>query len=144
MSYSGFKIVIADTQFLVIEALKSLLGHDERFSIIKIVNSHHELHNVLVKETCQLLITDSVLVDFDRIDNLQTIKHKFPGLSVLILTNSISKTEFTELSKIGIKNIIYKTAERDEILAAIDATLRGKKYYSDEILDIILELGESK
>ena len=68
----------------------------------------------------------------------------FPDLTFLILTNSISKVEFTELSKIGIKNIIYKTADRDEILAAVDAALRGKKYFSEEILDLIIELGENR
>ncbi|MDP3915108.1 MAG: response regulator transcription factor [Bacteroidota bacterium] len=144
MGDSVFKIVIADSQFLVIEALKSLLVNDKRFSIGGIVSTQYELQKVLEKESCQLLITDFVLIDFDGIDDLQKIKHKFPRLSVLILTNSVSKTEFAELSKIGIKNILYKTAERDEILTAIDATLRGKKYYSDEILDLILELGENK
>jgi len=144
MSDSGYKIAIADTQFLVIEALKSLLVNDERFSTIKIVSSCNELHQFLEKEMCQLLITDFALIDCDSIDDFQKIKQKFPDLAVLVLTNSINKAEFTELSKIGIKNIIYKTAERDEIFAAIDAALKGKKYFAEEILDLIIELGETK
>jgi DNA-binding NarL/FixJ family response regulator len=144
MSDSGFKLIIADTQFLVIEALKSLLGNDERFSSIEFVSSYHELCEFLEMESCQLLITDFALFDSDSVDDLQKIKQKFPDLAVLVLTNSINKDEFTELSKIGIKNIIYKTADRDEILAAVDAAIKGKKYFTEEILDLILELGESK
>jgi len=144
MNNSSKKIVIADTQFLVVETLKTILSADERFFITGIVNSQSELIKVLENELCELLITDFSLFDYDSIDDLQQIKLKFPNFSVLILTNSISKSEFTELSKIGIKNIIYKTAERDEIFSAVDAALRGKKYYADEILDLILELSESK
>jgi DNA-binding NarL/FixJ family response regulator len=144
MSNSGNKILIADTQFLVIEALKSLLENDERFSMIEVVSSQNELHKVLEKESCQLLITDFSLFDFDNIDDLQKIKQKFQDLSVLVLTNSITKAEFAELSKMGIKNIIYKTADRDEIFAAVDAALKGKKYFAEEILDMILEQGENK
>jgi len=138
------KIVIADSQFLVVETLKTLLGNDERFYISGIVNSQLELLKVLENEHCDLLITDIALFDYVCLNDLQKIIQKFPNLSVLILTNSINKTEFTGLCKIGIKNIIYKTADRNEILVAVDATLKGKKYYADEILDMFLELGENK
>ena len=141
---SSKKIIIADSQFLVVETLKTLLGADERFIVAGIVNSQTELLKVLENGLCELLITDFSLIDYDSIDDLRKIKQKFPHITILILTNSISKTEFAELSKIGVKNIIYKTADRDEIFSAIEAALKGKKYYSEEILDIILELGESK
>lgn len=144
MSHPSKKIVIADTQFLVVETLKTILSTDERFFVAGIVNSQTELIKVLKNELCGLLITDFSLFDYDSIDDLQQIKLQFPNISILILTNSISKAEFSELSKIGVKNIICKTAERDEIISAVDAALREKKYYSDEILDLILELGESK
>jgi len=138
------KIVIADTQFLVVESLKSLLGNDERWSIAAVVSSQYELLKVLEKEACQLLITDNALIDYDNPEDLQKIKQKFPKLSILILTNSLTKAEFAELNKIGIKNIIYKTADRDEILAAVDAVFKGKKFYADEILDMILESNDNK
>ena len=144
MNDSSNKIIIADSQFLVVETLKTLLGKDRRFIIASVVNSKFELIKVLQHEICGLLITDFNLVDYDGFDDLQKIKSMFPDLTFLILTNSISKVEFTELSKIGIKNIIYKTAERDEILAAVDTAIKGKKYFADEILDMILESGESK
>jgi DNA-binding NarL/FixJ family response regulator len=91
-----------------------------------------------------LLITDIALLDYDGITDLDKLMQEFQKLSVLILTNSLTKAEFTELNKIGIKNIIYKTAERDEILSAVETALKGKKYYSDEILDMILESNDSK
>jgi len=144
MSNQEYKIVIADTQFLVVEALKSLLKNDERFYVSAIANTRYELLKVLEKDPCQLLITDIAMFDYEGVADLLRIKQNSPGLSMMILTNSISKAEFTEMNKIGIKNIIYKTADRDEVLAAVDAALKGKKYYADEILDMILETNDNK
>lgn len=144
MSDSLNKIVIADSQFLVVETLKTLLEQDGRFSLGGIVQSKYELNKMLRESNFNLLITDINLIDYDGIADLYKLKQDFPKLSFLILTNSISKAEFTELNKIGIRNIIYKTADRGEVLAAVDAALKGKKYYGDEILDLLLELGETK
>lgn len=137
------KIIIADTQFLIVTALIVLLD-GQADCTVEAVSSTPELYKVLEKETCQLLITDHLLFDYNPPGGLYEIKRKFPKLSILILSNSLTKPEFTELMKIGIKNIINKTADREDILAAIDAALKGKKYFSEEILDMILEMGESK
>jgi DNA-binding NarL/FixJ family response regulator len=137
-------IIIADSQFLVVDTMKTLLENDERFCLTGIVGSQHELYKLLAVSNCNLLITDIGLIEYDGISDLQNLKQQFPKMSILILTNSITKAEFTDLTKIGIKNIIYKTADRDEIFAAIDSAIKGKKYYAEEILDMILEQGESK
>lgn len=144
MSNSGYKIILADSQFLVVGTLKTILENDERFSTVAIATSKSELQNMIEKELISLLITDIALFDYDNIDDLQKLKINSPNLSILVLTNAITKTDFTELTKIGIKNIIYKTADRNEIFAAVDAALKGKKYFAEEILDMILEQGESK
>jgi DNA-binding NarL/FixJ family response regulator len=143
MSSPANKIIIADTQFLIVTALIALLDGQAE-STIEAVNSSHELYKVLEKDTFQLLITDHLLFEYLPPQGLQEIRRQFPKLSILILTNSLTKPEFNELTKIGIKNIINKTADREDILSAIDAALKGKKYFSEEILDMILEMGESK
>jgi DNA-binding NarL/FixJ family response regulator len=142
-SYSN-KIIIADTQYLVVETLNAILTHDDRFSVIGVVDSKYELLKVLEQEDCGLLITDPVLFDFDGIDDLRQLKLRFPQLSVLILTNSIGKVEFNDLLKIRVKNIIYKTSDKEEVLSAVDAAVKGKKFYSEEILDLILEQSENR
>ena len=138
------RIVIADTQFLVVETLNTILNEDERFSVVGIVGSKHELMKILEHEICNLLITDPVLFDFNGIDDLKNIRSNFPGLSILILTSLVGKAEFNELSRLGIKNIIYKTADRNEVVSAVDAALKGKKFFSEEVLDLIIEMNESK
>jgi len=137
------KIVIADTQFLVVMALKSLLDGHERYNA-EVVNTSRELYKILENDSAPLLITDPLLFDYGHPEGLQEIRRAFPKLPILILVNSLSKTEFIALTKIGIKNILYKTADQDDIFAAVEASFKDKKYFAEEILDLILELGENK
>ena len=136
--------MIADPQFLVVESLKMLLNQDEQFSVQDVAQTKRELTISLSNAMIDLLIIDPILLDFDGFDELKQVKMLYPDINILVLTNSITKTEFTEFSKIGIRNIIYKMAGKTELLMAVDAALKGKKYFSEEILDLILELNETK
>ena len=138
------KVIIADPQFLIVESLKSILISDERFSVSAIVSTKTELLKVLGEIDAGLLITDFALIDYAGIAELKEISLEHPGVFILILTNSITRSEFTELTSLGFKDIIYKTADREEIFGAMDMTLKGKMYYSEEILDLLTESGNNK
>ncbi len=137
-------LIIADSQYLVVEALKSLIGVDERYLIAGVTDNQNDLYKILDNAQCGLLITDFSNIDYDGLDDLKNIREKYPKISILILTNVISKAEFAGLTKAGIKNIIYKTADKEELFNAIESALKGKKHYSDEILDMFLDLNENK
>ena len=65
---SSKKIIIADSQFLVVETLKTILAQDERFTVIGVANSQFELLKILENELCELLITDFSLFNTDQLD----------------------------------------------------------------------------
>jgi len=137
-------VIIADSQYLVVEAIKSLIGIDERYILAGVADSQNDLYKLLDNTRSGLLITDFSNIDYDGLDDLKNIREKYPQISILILTNTITKSEFAGITKVGIKNIIYKTVEKEELFNAIESTLRGKKFYSDEILDLFLDLSENR
>jgi DNA-binding NarL/FixJ family response regulator len=141
---NNIKIVVADSQYLIVEALHSIISNEPRFSLVKQVSNRYELNKFLSNETADLLITDFSLMDYDGFDEIKLIKQNYPQLAILILTNQLNNNELNEFSKSGIKNILFKTTDRDELFSAIDATIKRRKYYSGEILDMLLELGEKK
>lgn len=142
--HETFHVVIADSQYLVTETLRNMILDDVRYSLTGVTGSRSELFNLLSTDQNTLLITDIATIDYNSIDDLKTIKGMYPQIKVLVLTNVVSKNEFLRLSKIGIKNVVYKNADKEELWSAIQATLKGKKFYSDEILDLYLDLGENK
>ncbi len=137
-------VVIADSQFLVVETLKSLIKEDERYFLAGVAQTREDLFKILETIPTGLLITDTATIDYDGIEDLRIIREKYPQLLVLILTNSLSKAEFSGLSKLGIKGMIYKNIDQEELFSAIESTLKCKKYYSEEIIDLFLDHNENK
>lgn len=132
-------ILIADTQYLVTETLIRIIRESEYFNFNGIAKSKAELLGLLSENPdTDLLITDFHLIDYAGPEDLQNIGKNFPGISILILTNQVKVNEINALNQAGIKNIMYKTAGHSDILHAIDQTLKGKKTYSDEVLDLLL------
>jgi DNA-binding NarL/FixJ family response regulator len=133
-----YKIAIADSQFLITQSLISLIQNSDKYSLIGLVDTINDLNNLLMSNEIDLLITDFNLVDYNGFHSLKGITLQYPKIHILILTNQTNRNEINEFAKIGIKNIIYKTADQEEIFRAIDFSLRNKKYYSDEVLDLLM------
>jgi DNA-binding NarL/FixJ family response regulator len=137
-------VIIADSQFLVAETVKNLILADERFFLAGVVETKMNLLKLLQKIGNGLLITDFDTIDYSSPDDLKTIRETYPMIKILVLTNYINKSDFLAISKTGIKNIVYKNVDRDELQSAILATLKGKKFYSEEILDQYLDVNEPR
>jgi len=138
------KIIIADNQFLTTKSLKMILQEENQYVVNQVVTNKKDLLNALKTAIFEVLIVDYSQIDFDHVSDLQKIRKEYPCLSILILTNTIIKSDLMELNNIGIHNIILKTADQEEILAALDATVKSKKYYSETILEILFEFQERK
>lgn len=138
------QVLIADSQFLITESLKFILQSEGRFNVNKVVTEKSELIKALKTENISLLILDHLMIDISGISELKEIKISFPNLKMLVISNSISKADLHELNSAGINDIILKTADKEELIEAIDSTLKGKKYYSNELLDLLFEVNEKK
>jgi DNA-binding NarL/FixJ family response regulator len=138
------QVLIADSQFLITESLKIILQNDGRFLVNKIVTEKNDLIEALNLNNTEVLIIDPSLVDIAGFAELNEIKGGFPGLKLLIITNSVTRKELLELNTIGINNIMLKTEGREEIIEALNAAVNGKKHYSNELMDLLFESNEKK
>jgi DNA-binding NarL/FixJ family response regulator len=143
-SEKPLQVLIADSQFLITESLKMILQFDERFIVTKIVQEKKDLIETLKLENVSLLIIDPSSIDFTSISEIKEIRSIFPNLKILVISNSVSKSELHELNNLGITNIILKTADKEEIYEALNSLLKRKKYYSSELLDILFEIETKK
>jgi DNA-binding NarL/FixJ family response regulator len=137
-------LLIADSQFLITESLKLLLKNSGYFIVCKVVTEKTELIKALKQEEISLVILDHALIDIGGIAELREIKSTFPDLKILVISNNVSKADLVELNAAGISNIILKTTGKEELFEALDATLKGRKYYSNELLDLLFESNERK
>jgi DNA-binding NarL/FixJ family response regulator len=139
MNTKTHNIVVADTQFLIIESLKHLIQNSTEYNYAGLAENLSELREILNSDLIHLLITDYSLFDFNGFENLKTLINDFPKTSILVLTNHLNRNEINELTKIGIKSIITKTADEYELFMAMASAIKNKKYYSAVVLDLLTQ-----
>lgn len=133
------RVLIADSQFLITESLKYILLQSGKFNVSSVVSEKDEIIKILTKESVGVLIIDPFSTDFTDIPDLKTITVNFPFVKIVALVNSITKKELHDLTSIGITNIVLKTAARQDIFDVLNSVLTGKKYYSNELFDLVLD-----
>ena len=130
-------ILIADTQFLTTEALKSILTAEGYR--VSTVSDRAELLEYLQQQEASVIITDYLLFDFRSINDIRELGAQYPGSPVLLLTNTVNQMQIKELNNAGIRNIALKSDDRIELLQAVKSAIKGKKAYSGSVLDILLK-----
>jgi DNA-binding NarL/FixJ family response regulator len=138
------KVIVAENQFFIKVALLSLLNGNEKYDVVDVVESRGELIKSLQKQAVAVVIMDFSLLDFNGITEFSDFRQKYPDVNILLLTNGLAVKELNEFSCIGIKNFLLKSADEDELFQALDCTVKGKKYYSDEILELLLDKSSKK
>ena len=138
------KILIADSQFLIVESLVHILEDEKKYILCGIADNRYTLIKLLQLNMPDLLITDVNLIDYDSPDDLKSLTKDYKNLSVLILTNQLTQEELRKLLKSGIKNISLKTDDKEDLLVSIEIAVKRKKNFSSQILDMIIELSENK
>lgn len=139
MPYHESRIIIADTQFLITESLQKLLLDEFHISESVLVTGKLELLAILSASPAQLLIIDYNHIDFEDISEMQKLILEKFDIGVLVLIDSLKKSELIELNLKGIKNILLKNADKEELISGIKSALAGKKFYSQEVLDLFTE-----
>lgn len=138
------KILIADSQFLTTDTLLRILEVEQNYSLCGVAGNRSVLTGMLKTHRPDLLITDINLLDYEGTDDLITVIKEYQDMSFLVLTNQITNAEVHELLVAGINNIALKTDSREEILYSIEMALKHRKHFSDNILDLILEMNSGR
>jgi DNA-binding NarL/FixJ family response regulator len=138
------KYIIADSLYLFAEGIKSVLSNHPQFELIKILYNLEDVKPFVLEGRFDLLIADHLLVEQEFILFLKNLKERKKEISILIIADEITLNEINELSRAGINNIIHKNCDIYEFNSAIESCLKKKKYYSGEILDLMLDNQSAK
>jgi DNA-binding NarL/FixJ family response regulator len=131
-------ILVADNQYLITEALQKILTEADGFELLDIVRSPEELVKFFSRNTCDILTIDISILRPNDLHKLGNLKAGHPATVIVVLSSQVSRVEVSSLNKMGINTILYKNAERQDIFEALHAALKGRKYYSPEIMDMLL------
>jgi DNA-binding NarL/FixJ family response regulator len=106
---------------------------------IEQVKNKHELFEKILSTQAHVLIIDFDLFDFKTASELLEVRKKSPCIGILVITDNHSPDDIMKLIDCGITNYILKSCEEQELIEAFNATLNNRKYFSSQVLDVLLE-----
>jgi two-component system invasion response regulator UvrY len=133
------KFLLIDDHDIVRAGIKTLLRELFRLCEIDEAGEGRNAVEKLKHHTYDLIIMDIQMPNTDTLGIMQFINIRYPGSKVMILSMSSEKIYARRFLKAGAKGFVSKEAPIEEIYAAINLIINGKKYISETLADTLAE-----
>jgi DNA-binding NarL/FixJ family response regulator len=143
----AIKVFFADDHELFVQGVMSLLK-DEPIDFIGKASIGSEIVKKVAIEIPDILLLDIEMPDMSGIEIARKIINSNPLINILILSNYNKVELVSEALSIGVKGFMLKTADKTDLMNAINTVSRGNSYFNTDIREKIVECitkpGESK
>ncbi|MBI35490.1 MAG: hypothetical protein CMP67_09030 [Flavobacteriales bacterium] len=139
---SQISVLHAENYSLAAEGLKRILSEHNISGSFFCVKKSEELESGILAYEPDLLIINYASKGYFSIEDLEFISASYPNLNILVIANDSSTVRIRKVLEIGVKGYLTNNSDKDEIVLAIRKILSGEKYFSSEIVDIILNKKE--
>ncbi|MFI5172087.1 MAG: response regulator transcription factor [Chitinophagales bacterium] len=136
------KILIAETQYLIIEGLKSLFKRYPEIQVIGDTATKEDLFATLHTKSPDVILIDPLSLNNFRFDDISTIETVCPGTRILIITDIQNTDSVHKIVSTGVKGFLTKTCDEKEIVDSIYALMRGEKMFCYKVVNIIMNKGD--
>ena len=134
----AYKVLIADGQELTRRGIESLINEIPEYIVCGFIFSESELESNLNNFKPQILIVDFDDFEVDDFESFCQLLKASPNTQILVVSDNKNRDDIIKLRDLGIRNYILKTSGKDEFIDALNSTRLHKKYYSEEILDLLV------
>lgn len=130
-------IALVDDHPIVMEGLEKILSTQPNIEIIGKFTQGKDVITFLENSSVDIILLDITLPDVSGIDLCKTIKRDYPRTIVLMLSNHHNRSMMMEALQNGASGYLLKNASLDELVRCIDAALKGKLAFSQDVMNII-------
>lgn len=134
------KILIADDHHVVADSLSMLLGSFESFEVVGIVNNGWQVLNFVEKCAVDIVLADLHMPLLNGNDMTARLREQHPLAKVIILTMSEEAVHIREALQAGVCGYVMKSADRAELIRAIQTVAEGENYFSEKIVRKLAEI----
>jgi len=133
------KLVIADDHPVFLESLTLLVGKIPGYQVVGKMSNGREVLEFLGHSPADVVLTDIQMPGMGGIELIGELRRLYPGVKVLMLT-MLEDTETVKAAlKAGASGYVFKSASLDEFSSALHAVASGSRYYSDAVMERVLE-----
>jgi DNA-binding NarL/FixJ family response regulator len=132
------RVLICDDQEVVSEGLRAILSTAHNIQVVGVANDGQQ-----AIELTEQLFPDVVLMDLkmpviNGIQATRTIRARFPGVRVLVLTTYDFDEWVLDAVRSGASGYLLKDTPRDQLVTAIEGTAAGKTYIDPAVAGKLL------
>jgi two-component system invasion response regulator UvrY len=132
------RVAVVDDHELVRIGLKQIIEAQSDFAWVADAATGREALEMLRTKPCDVLLLDLSLPDMSGLDVLRRIKSHHESVATLILSAYPEKQYGLNVLRGGASGFVSKTAAPDELCRAIRAAVRGGRYVSPELAEVLV------
>ncbi|MEI8362384.1 MAG: response regulator transcription factor [Betaproteobacteria bacterium] len=131
------KVIIADDHAILRAGLKQILAETDDIVVIAEAQNAAEAIKLACQQEADVLLLDIALPDRSGIDALKYIKHENSRIAVLMLSMYKEDQYAVRCLKSGAAGYLCKQSASAELVNAVRAVAKGKKYITVEVAEIL-------
>ncbi|MDQ4139678.1 MAG: response regulator transcription factor [Bacteroidota bacterium] len=133
------KILLVDDHPMLLTGLKESLSTTGILEVVGCALNARDAIRYLQENPVDILLTDINLPDLNGIELCKKVKADFPQVKVLALTTFNQYDFITDMVQSGASGYLLKNVTKEELVEAISAVNAGKKYFSAEVTEALLQ-----
>ncbi|WP_316834886.1 response regulator transcription factor [Pedobacter nutrimenti] len=127
-------IFVVDDHYMVIEGIRSLLQNEKTVDWMGHATNAESCLSFLKLHEPDVILMDVNLPDKSGIDLCKEVKQLYPAMAILGLSTFNQQAIIKNMIDNGALGYVLKNATKEELMEAINSVLKGKVYYSFEVL----------
>lgn len=127
-------VFVVDDHYMVIEGIRSLLQNEKSIDWMGHATNAESCLSFLKLHEPDVILMDVNLPDKSGIALCKEVKQLYPAIVVLGLSTFNQQTIIKNMIDNGASGYVLKNATKEELMEAINSVLKGKTYYSIEVL----------
>ena len=132
-SRAAIRIVLADDQNVVREAIKCLLGLEADFEVVGDTADGLSVVPLVERLQPEILIVDVAMPGLYGIEVTRQVRERSPKTGVIVLSRYVNEWYVTEALRNGASGYVVKQAQPQELTRAIRTVAQGRRYLSSPL-----------
>lgn len=129
------KVLIVDDHPLVCSGIKNILISEVDIENVEQANDIKTAMESMSTQAFDLALVDMRLKNENGLDFISYAKANYPNSKFMILSSSSSPSDFERAIQAGVDGYILKDAFPEDIVYAVKAVLRGRKYFDPVFME---------
>ncbi|HXA64791.1 MAG TPA: response regulator transcription factor [Bryobacteraceae bacterium] len=133
------RILLADDHNIIRDGMRLLLERQAGFSVVGEAADGREVVQLAQEQSPDVVVMDIAMPNMNGIEATRRIVERSPAIGVVILSMHYDESYVIRSLKAGARAYLLKDAVKTELIAAIQAVVQGRSYFSPKISRILQE-----